>query len=45
MIAHKLATIENCDKIIVMNDGKLHDEGTHEQLMARKSIYAKLKQL
>lgn len=42
IIAHKLATIKNADKIIVLNNGCIDEQGTHESLMSAKGIYRKL---
>lgn len=42
IIAHRLSTIRSCDRILVIRDGKIIEEGTHEQLLARKGHYAKL---
>lgn len=42
IIAHKLRSIADCDKIVVLNEGAVVEEGTHEQLMARKGLYYKL---
>lgn len=42
IIAHKLATIRNADNIVVMSQGKIMEEGRHEELVARKGIYATL---
>ena len=39
VIAHRLSTIRNADKIIVVNDGQIKEEGTHEELIAKKGIY------
>ena len=36
IIAHRLATVKNCDKIIVMDKGKIVEQGTHQQLLERK---------
>lgn len=41
-IAHRLATIVNVDKIIVLNHGKIVEEGNHEQLVASGGYYSKL---
>ena len=38
-IAHRLSTIEHCDQIFVLKNGRLVNEGTHEQLMALKNKY------
>lgn len=39
IIAHRLSTIKRCDKIYVMDDGKVIEEGTHDDLMMRHSKY------
>ncbi|MEG0044569.1 MAG: ABC transporter ATP-binding protein [Comamonas sp.] len=41
-IAHRLSTIAAMDRLIVMNDGHIEEEGTHQQLLAKGGIYAKL---
>lgn len=43
VIAHRLSTIQKMDRILVMDDGKIVEEGTHKELVAKKNgIYAKL---
>ena len=43
VIAHRLSTVENADKIAVLSDGKIVDTGSDEELSKRNEIYAKLK--
>ena len=42
MIAHRLATIANADKIVVLKDGVVAEEGTNDELIARGGVYAEL---
>jgi ATP-binding cassette subfamily B protein len=42
VIAHRLRTVVGADKIIVLNNGKLVEEGTHDTLIAKKGLYEKL---
>jgi len=42
VIAHRLSTIQNADKIVVINDGKIAEEGTHEELLKQNGAYASL---
>lgn len=42
VIAHRLSTVVNADQIVVLQDGALAEEGTHKQLLARNTVYAKL---
>jgi len=41
-IAHRLSTIRDADKIVVLKDGVLAEEGSHDELMARSGVYAGL---
>lgn len=42
IIAHRLSTIKNCNKILLMKDGKIIEEGTHNELMNRQGEYYEL---
>ncbi len=42
VIAHRLSTVIQADKIVVLKDGKLEEEGSHTELLARQAVYARL---
>ena len=41
-IAHRLSTLRNANRLIVIDEGKVAEMGTHEQLLAREGIYSRL---
>jgi ATP-binding cassette subfamily B protein len=45
VIAHRLATVRAADRIVVMQDGAIVEEGTHDSLSARSGLYARLARL
>ena len=45
MIAHRISTIQHANKIIVLNEGKIKESGTHQELISNKGIYRKLYEL
>lgn len=45
VIAHRISTIKNADKIVVLDDGKVVEQGTHAGLLAKKGYYARLYRL
>lgn len=45
IIAHRLSTVQSADRILVLHHGQLREQGTHQQLLARGGLYARLYQL
>jgi len=42
IISHRISTVKDCDKIIILHNGKIAEQGTHEELLALNGIYADL---
>ena len=45
VIAHRLSTVENADLIVVMHEGRIVEQGTHAQLLAKGGRYSDLHRL
>ena len=44
IIAHRLATVKNCDRILVIDDGQIIQDGTYEELAGRTGLFKNLVQ-
>ena len=44
LVAHRLATVRNCDTIFLLQDGKLIDQGSYETLLESNDFFKKLSQ-
>jgi subfamily B ATP-binding cassette protein MsbA len=45
VIAHRLSTIQHADEIVVIQDGKIAERGTHDQLTQQSGLYRKLSEI
>jgi ABC-type multidrug transport system fused ATPase/permease subunit len=45
VVAHRLSTVRDADRILVMHHGRLVEQGTHRELIARDGVYSKLVEL
>jgi len=45
VIAHRLATVQSCDRILVLDQGRIVEEGTHASLASAGGLYARLAKL
>ncbi|WP_241430283.1 hypothetical protein [Vibrio sp. 624788] len=45
IVAHRLSTVKSCDRIITLEQGKITEMGTHQQLISLQGTYARLWQL
>ena len=42
VVAHRLSTVRHCDRILMVDDGHIVEEGTYDELMARDGFFARL---
>jgi ATP-binding cassette subfamily B multidrug efflux pump len=45
VVAHRLSTIQDCDRILVLHRGRLRESGTHQELLRERGLYARLYEL
>jgi ABC-type multidrug transport system fused ATPase/permease subunit len=42
VVAHRLSTVKHCDRILVVDDGRIAEEGTYDELIERGGLFAEL---
>jgi ABC-type multidrug transport system fused ATPase/permease subunit len=42
VVAHRLSTVRHCDRILVVDDGRIAEEGTYDELIERGGLFAEL---
>ena len=42
MIAHRLSTVRNADRIYVLKDGRVEEQGQHQELLEKRGLYAQM---
>jgi ABC-type multidrug transport system fused ATPase/permease subunit len=42
LIAHRLSTVRHADRILVLDDGRIAERGTHDELLGRRGLYAEM---